>query len=106
MISFRTPQAWLLGFAVAGTVTAHAGDPAAGRQTFVSICSSCHGRNGIGNLEYVPSFSKCEGLEKNDATLLVSVRDGIGGRMPPWGGYLSEREILDAIAFARTFCKR
>jgi hypothetical protein len=62
--------------------------------------------NGIGNLEYVPSVSKCEGREKEDAVFLVSVRDGLGARMPPWGGYLSEREILDAIAFARTFCKR
>jgi hypothetical protein len=37
---------------------------------------------------------------------LVSVRDGIGGRMPPWGVLLSEREICDAIAYARTFCER
>lgn len=83
-----------------------AGDAAAGRQTYVTICSSCHGLNGIGNLEYVPSFSRCEGLEKDDATLLVSVRDGLGARMPPWGGYLTERQIYDALAFARTFCNR
>ena len=62
--------------------------------------------NGIGALEYVPSFSKCQNLDKDDATLRASVRDGIGGRMPPWGVYLSDREIDDAIAFARTFCKR
>jgi mono/diheme cytochrome c family protein len=91
---------------LAGTIGALAGDVSAGRKTYVSICSSCHGMNGIGNLEYVPSFSKCEALEKEDTALLVSVRDGLGGRMPAWGGYLSEREILDAIAFARRFCKR
>jgi hypothetical protein len=62
--------------------------------------------DGIGALEYVPSFKKCENLNKEDAKLLVSVRDGIGGRMPPWGVLLSEREIYDAIAYARTFCER
>jgi len=86
--------------------SARAGDAAAGRAIYVSVCSSCHGLNGIGNLEYVPSFSKCNSLNKDDATLRNSVRDGVGGRMPPWGVYLSEREIDDAIAFARTFCNR
>jgi mono/diheme cytochrome c family protein len=91
---------------IGGATVARAGDAAAGRAVFVSICSSCHGLDGIGTLEYVPRFRKCEGLNKDDATLYVSVRDGIGGRMPPWGVYLSEREIGDAIAYARTLCKR
>lgn len=107
MSRFRVISGWLVGLAaVVGTVPAHAGNADAGRKIFASICSSCHGMNGIGTLTYAPSFSRCEGLDKDDATLLVSVRDGIGARMPPWGGYLSERQILDAIAFARTFCKR
>jgi mono/diheme cytochrome c family protein len=84
----------------------HAGDRRAGRTIYLSICSSCHGLDGIGNLEYVPSFSRCESLDKDDATLRVSVRDGVGGRMPAWGVMLSEREIDDAIAYARTFCRR
>jgi mono/diheme cytochrome c family protein len=84
---------------------AQAGNAAAGKSTFVSICSSCHGLDGIATLDYAPSFAKCQRLEQDDAKLLVSVRDGIGGRMPPWGTYLTEREILDAIAYARTFCK-
>ena len=81
------------------------GDPAAGKATFISICSSCHGMDGIATLDYAPSFSKCQRLDQDDAKLLVSVRDGVGGRMPPWGVYLSEGQIRDAIAYARTFCK-
>jgi cytochrome c553 len=84
---------------------AQAGDAAAGKTTFVSICSSCHGMDGIATLDYAPSFAKCQRLDQDDAKLLVSVRDGIGGRMPPWGTYLTEHEILDALAYARTFCK-
>jgi len=82
-----------------------AGNATAGKATFMSICSSCHGTDGIAMLDYAPSFAKCERLDQVDAKLLVSVRDGVGGRMPPWGVYLSEREILDAIAYARTLCK-
>ena len=107
LISVRFARIGLIALAIAGAAPgARAGDAAAGRTTYLSICSSCHGMNGIGNLEYVPSFSKCQNLNQPDARLLVSVRDGVGGRMPPWGVYLSEREILDAIAYARTFCKR
>ena len=84
---------------------AKGGDAAAGKATFISICSSCHGTDGIATLDYAPSFAKCQRLDQDDAKLLVSVRDGVGGRMPPWGVYLSEREILDAITYARTFCK-
>jgi len=91
---------------ILSVANAHAGDAAAGRATFVSICSTCHGLDGIATLEYAPSFAKCQRLDQDDATLLVSVRDGMGGRMPPWGVMLTEHEILDAIAYARTFCKR
>ena len=91
---------------LAANARAQAGDAPAGKATFISICSSCHGLEGIATLDYAPSFAKCERLQQPDATLMVSVRDGIGGRMPPWGTILSENQILDAIAYARTFCKR
>jgi mono/diheme cytochrome c family protein len=84
--------------------SACAGDAAAGRATWASICSTCHGADGIATLEYAPSFSRCERLNQSDTTLLVSVRDGLDGRMPPWGGFLSEQQILDAIAYARSLC--
>jgi cytochrome c6 len=94
----------LLGLAPASALAAGnapSGNPSAGRLTFVSICSSCHGLDGIATYEYAPSFAKGQRLNQDDATLLVSVRDGLG-RMPPWGVMLSEQEILDAIAYART----
>ena len=56
-------------------------------------------------MSYAPSFAKGERLEKSDAELLRSVRDGLS-RMPPWGVILSEREILDAIAYVRTLAPR
>lgn len=44
-------------------------------------------------------------LTAANAALLVSVRDCTGGRIPPWGNYLTDCEILDTLAYARTFCK-
>jgi len=90
---------------LSASAPALAGDAAKGKATFISICSSCHGMYGIATLDYAPSFAKCRRLERSDAALLVSVRDGIGRRMPPWGTLLSDQEILDALAYARTFCK-
>ncbi|HEY2532198.1 MAG TPA: cytochrome c [Xanthobacteraceae bacterium] len=83
-----------------------ADDAAKGKATFISICSSCHGLDGIATLDYAPSFAEFQRLDQDDAKLLVSVRDGIGVRMPPWGTSLSQQETLDAITYARTFCKR
>jgi mono/diheme cytochrome c family protein len=101
----RFAQMMLIGLAMLGG-TGHvcAGDVAAGRATWASICSTCHGADGYATYPNAPSFSRCERLNQDDTTLLASVRDGIGGRMPPWGGFLSEQQILDAIAYARAFC--
>ncbi len=101
----RFAQMILIGLAVLGGAgRAHAGDAAAGRATWASICSTCHGADGYATYPNAPSFSRCERLNQDDTILLASVRDGIGGRMPPWGGFLTEPQILDAIAYARAFC--
>jgi len=101
----KLAHAWIAAFAavVMGT-GAHAGDPVAGKKHYVSICAACHGIDGIPSLRYAPSFAHGERLDRDDAELIVSVRDGIFF-MPPWGGYLTEAQIADAIAYARTLRK-
>lgn len=44
-------------------------------------------------------------LDKHDKLLIGSVRDGVL-RMPPWGDVLSDANIADAIAYARTLHRR
>lgn len=83
---------------------ARAGDAVAGKKLFVANCAACHGIEGTAVLVYAPSFARGETLDKDDAALIVSVRDGIY-RMPPLGGYLTESQIADAIAYARTLRK-
>lgn len=80
-------------------------DLEAGRRTFAAICSSCHGMDGRATLSYAPSFARGEALDQDDSILIRSVRDGIN-RMPPWGAYLTEEAIADAIAYARTLQER
>ena len=101
----RLAHAWIAAFAVVVmSGVAHAGDPTAGKKHYVSICAGCHGIDGIPSLRYAPSFAHGERLDQDDAALIVSVRDGIFF-MPPWGGYLTEAQIADAIAYARTLRK-
>lgn len=90
-----------LGMLFVIAAPASAADLDAGRKTYAAICSSCHGIDGNAVLNYAPSFSRGENLDKDNATLVGSVRDGLF-RMPPWGGVLSEREIADAVAYSRT----
>lgn len=72
-----------------------------GRETYVAICSSCHGIDGKASLSYAPSFYYGERLEKDILILVRSVRNGLG-RMPPHEAYLKDSQIADAISYART----
>ena len=78
--------------------------PELGRNTFVAICSSCHGIDGHATLSYAPSFYYGERLEKNIKELIRSVREGLG-RMSPQEADLSNEQIANAIAYARTLKK-
>ena len=76
----------------------------AGRDIYISICSSCHGINGKASINYAPSFYYGERLEKDISILVKSVREGLG-RMAPQEGNLKDLQITDAISYARTLQK-
>jgi mono/diheme cytochrome c family protein len=42
---------------LSASAPALAGDAVKGNATFISICSSCHGMDGIATLDYAPSFA-------------------------------------------------
>jgi mono/diheme cytochrome c family protein len=42
---------------LSASAPALAGDAVKGKATFISICSSCHGMDGIATLDYAPSFA-------------------------------------------------
>lgn len=62
-----------------------------GRALYARHCSHCHGFNMVnpGTISYdLRNFPK-----DDEARFLNSVTNGKNGRMPPWGGLLSRREM-------------
>lgn len=101
-----------------------AGDAAAGKQTYETLCISCHGATGKGDgpagaaLNPAPrDFSVGDfkydadknGTPGEDADLKLIVKNGaaaFGGSplMAPWG-HLSDAEIENVVAYVRSLKK-
>jgi cytochrome c6 len=72
-----------------------------GRQTYVTHCVICHGQSGSGMVVGAPNFDRGDGLMRPDFTLLGAIKAGKNA-MPAYRGMLSDRDILDVIAYLRT----
>lgn len=92
-----------------------------GGKLFIKYCVSCHGEKGIGdgvnadNMDPVPRDMTDSGKEKymvkrtNEEIFKAIQLGGRGieksGLMPPFGNTLSEKEIWQIVAFAKTMFK-
>jgi mono/diheme cytochrome c family protein len=89
------------------------------RETFVELCSICHGPGGKGDgpsaagLNPRPAdFTNCATMQaQSDAVLFTIIKRGGQGAgrstvMPAWGEVLSDGEIRDLVALVRGFCKK
>ena len=85
-------------------IASNSSSESAGREIFISNCSSCHGINGKASISNAPSFYYGERLEKDILILVRSVREGLG-RMPPQEENLKDSQIQDAISYAKTLQK-
>ena len=79
----------------------YAADSIKGEKIYQQHCSNCHGSNGVSNMSGVADFSRGEGLFKSDIDLLRLLQRG-RGMMPAYQGRLSDKEMLDVIAYMRT----
>jgi len=84
-----------------GAAAAQAGDALKGRQLYTSHCAICHGPTGRSSMPGAPNFDRGEGLLRPDSDLLNSIRAGKNAS-PAYNGILSDRDILDVVAFLRT----
>jgi cytochrome c6 len=84
--------------------SAHAGDVFKGRDVYTKQCQICHGRAGVATMAGAPDLSRGEGLLQPDPSLLGSIKAGANA-MPAYTGILSDREILDVIAYMRTLMR-
>jgi mono/diheme cytochrome c family protein len=124
MRSFETlafPLSLLALAALLLPTAALAGDAAAGKQTYNTVCFTCHGMTGKGDgpagaaLNPKPrdfstgSFkydANGDGTPGEDADLVLVIKNGAakyGGSavMAPWG-YLSDSDIDNVVAYIRT----
>ncbi|MFZ5593659.1 MAG: c-type cytochrome [Pseudomonadota bacterium] len=98
----RMAGAFAAGLLLAASGAAYAADPGNGGKIYATHCSSCHGDDGVSTMPGTPDFARRERMFKPDTALLVSIRDGISV-MPAYKGLLTDQEILDVIAYLRTF---
>lgn len=82
-------------------VEAHAADPVKGRKLYTTHCAMCHGKSGHGVMPGTPNFTRGDTLLRPDNALLSGIKAGKGA-MPSYYGILTDRKILDIIAFLRS----
>lgn len=91
--------------AAAAPAAAAKGDADKGAEVFKTYCVACHGADGKGMGGLAANFVDDKTrLQKSDAELVKSVREGYQGSvgtMPPWGSVVDEAAAYDAIAFLR-----
>ncbi len=102
----HAPSCWLLTTLLvlglfAPATGASAADINSGARIYQLHCASCHGPTGISIIPGTPNFARGEGLMQPDMTLLAAVRTGRNA-MPGYLGILTDRQILDAVAYSRT----
>lgn len=81
---------------------ARAADVAGGERIYKQYCAQCHGTGGVAVLPNAPSFARGDRLMQPDPVLAMTIRSGRNA-MPAFAGLLNERQILDVIAYLRTF---
>ncbi|MDH3672425.1 MAG: c-type cytochrome [Gammaproteobacteria bacterium] len=101
-VAFVTVLTFPIGYA--------AGDKAAGKTVYDTICAACHGVDGNAVIPGVPIFTKGERLDKGDADLAKSIKEGImkpqnpaAPPMPALG--LSDDDISNVLAYIRSLKK-
>ena len=77
-----------------------------GADTFKSKCAMCHGADGSKAMPAmgVKPLTSPEVQKMTDAELTAAVTKG-KGKMPAYGGKLTDAQIKDVVAFIRTLKK-
>lgn len=90
------------------------GSPLArGEQLYTSRCASCHQYNGQGVGGEFPPLVKTDWVTGDEERLIRVVLGGLSGEitvngrtysgaMPPWGGFLDDRQVADLLTFLRS----
>ena len=86
---------------VCAASVAQASNVFAGKKIYEQHCQRCHGDHGIPILPGSPDFSKGDGLHVTDRKLFSAIKAG-KNVMPAYNKVISERDILNVVAYIRT----
>jgi len=80
-----------------------------GESTYKSKCAMCHAADGsasspVGKMMKVPSFLTPAAKKTSTADYIAIVKNG-KGKMPAYGGKLSDAEVKGVVAYIRTLQK-
>ena len=75
-----------------------------GAEVYQKHCARCHGASGKSTWPTAPNLARREGLMQGDAALLATLRKGRGAK-PGYQGILTDADILNVIAYARTLAR-
>ena len=78
-----------------------AADVINGAQIYARHCAACHGPTGVSVMAGTPHLARGERMMQSDQALLASLKAGRNVK-PAYLGILTDREILDVIAYSRT----
>ncbi len=78
-----------------------------GRKTYLRLCQYCHGADGRAqaNPDFEAPSLRAPGewrYGSSDGELFVSVRDGAGHDMPPFGKQLDDEQVWQLVQFIRS----
>lgn len=71
------------------------------RKLYHENCVMCHGEDGVPLVPGTPDFSKGERLNKSDAELLKTIKEG-KEIMPSWKEVLNEEQRREMLRYVRT----
>ena len=96
---------WIFIIGILGAILANnafAGDPFLGARVYSEHCAVCHGANGKAVIAGTPDFLHTNILAKPDFQIKTFIKSG-KGIMPAFQGILKDQQIMDVIAYIRTF---
>lgn len=90
-----------LALAAAGSAAA---DIDRGAQVYGRHCARCHGASGMSMWPGAPNLARREGMMQRDGAIADALRKGRGAKAG-YQGVLSDADILNVIAYARTLAR-
>jgi cytochrome c6 len=98
----RMAGAAVIGCALlAASGALQAADTFKGKQLYTTNCLACHGATGKSVIPGAPSLDRGDAMMRPDFTLLTAIRSGKNA-MPAFRGIMTDRDIMDVIAYMRT----